>query len=136
MSESLAPIATPLANDRLTSKLLKLIKKATKEKQVKRGVKEVVKVMRKTKAGQLKPNKNRICVIAGNISPIDVLSHIPVLCEDNNIDYIYVPSKEDLGASSGTKRPTSCALVDLSAESEHIELLKECKEKMKKLSSE
>lgn len=36
----------------------------------------------------------RICVIAGDISPIDVITHLPVLCEENDIPYIYVPSKE------------------------------------------
>lgn len=37
---------------------------------------------------------SRICIIAGNISPIDVITHVPVLCEEANIPYVYVPSKE------------------------------------------
>ncbi len=41
----------------------------------------------------------RICVIAGDISPVDVITHLPVLCEENDIPYIYVPSKEVRGAS-------------------------------------
>lgn len=53
----------------------------------------------------------RVVVLAGNISPIDVISHLPVLCEDADIPYIYVPSKEDLGAAAQTKRPTSCMLI-------------------------
>lgn len=36
----------------------------------------------------------RLCVIAGDISPVDVITPLPVLCEDNGIPYIYVPSKE------------------------------------------
>jgi hypothetical protein len=36
----------------------------------------------------------RVCVIAGNISPIDVITHVPVLCEEADIPYVYVPSKE------------------------------------------
>ena len=32
-------------------------------------------------------------VIAGDISPIDVISHIPVACEDNKVPYAYVPSR-------------------------------------------
>lgn len=50
-------------------------------------------------------------LIAGDISPIDVITHLPVLCEDNDIPYIFVPSKEKLGHSSKTKRSTSCVLV-------------------------
>jgi hypothetical protein len=33
-------------------------------------------------------------VIAGNVSPIDVITHVPILCEEANVPYIYVPSKE------------------------------------------
>lgn len=54
-----------------------------------------------------------VAVIAGDISPIDVITHVPVLCEEANIPYVFVPSKEDLGASSGCKRPTSCVLISL-----------------------
>jgi hypothetical protein len=35
-----------------------------------------------------------ICLLAGDISPVDVITHIPVVCEDLNVPYIYVPSKE------------------------------------------
>ena len=35
----------------------------------------------------------RFVVIAGDVSPIDVISHIPVVCEDNKIPYAYVPSR-------------------------------------------
>jgi len=36
----------------------------------------------------------RLCIIAGDISPIDVITHLPIMCEDRDIPYIYVPSKE------------------------------------------
>ena len=42
-----SPIADPLANEKLQSKVLKLIKKGMKDKLVKRGVKETVKAVRK-----------------------------------------------------------------------------------------
>ena len=57
------------------------------------------------------PLNHRLCVIAGDISPIDVITHIPILCEESNVPYIYVHSKEELGAAGQTKRPTSCMLV-------------------------
>ncbi|PRW18324.1 H ACA ribonucleo complex subunit 2 [Chlorella sorokiniana] len=100
---ALAPIAKPLADDKLSKKALKLAKKAAKRKQIKRGVKEVIKAIRKKAKG--------VCLIAGDISPIDVITPLPVLCEDNDVPYIYVPSKEELGAAGLTKRPTSCMLI-------------------------
>ncbi|KIZ00899.1 H/ACA ribonucleoprotein complex subunit 2 [Monoraphidium neglectum] len=96
-------IARPLADEKLSKKVLKLAKKAAKRKQLKRGVKEVVKAIRKNVKG--------LCIMAGDISPIDVITHIPVVCEDSKIPYIYVPSKEELGAAALSKRPTSCMLI-------------------------
>lgn len=96
-------ISQPLASKKNTGKLHKLVKKASSAKLVKKGVKDVVKALRKGETG--------LCIIAGDISPIDVISHLPGLCEDKRIPYIYVPSKLDLGAASCTKRPTSCVLI-------------------------
>ncbi|MBA0851067.1 hypothetical protein Goshw_012576, partial [Gossypium schwendimanii] len=72
-------------------------------KCLKRGVKEVVKSIRRGHKG--------LCVIAGNISPIDVITHVPILCEEADIPYVYVPSKVDLATAGSTKRPTCCVLV-------------------------
>jgi len=52
-----------------------------------------------------------IVVLAGDISPIDVISHIPVLCEESSVPYVFVSSKSELGAAAATKRPTSVVLV-------------------------
>lgn len=100
---ALLPFAKPLAPKKLNKKVLKTIKKASKAKHVKRGVKEVVKSLRKGEKG--------LVIIAGDISPPDVISHIPVLCEDSSVPYLFIPSKEDLGSAGATKRPTSCVLI-------------------------
>lgn len=96
-------ISKPLASKKSSKKVHKLVKKASSAKVVRRGVKEVVKALRKGEKG--------FCIIAGDISPIDVISHLPIMCEDRNIPYIYVPSKHDLGTAASTKRPTSCVLI-------------------------
>ncbi|XP_074317109.1 H/ACA ribonucleoprotein complex subunit 2-like protein [Silene latifolia] len=100
---TLAPIAQPLAGKKLCKRTFKLVRRAAEHKCLKRGIKEVVKSIRRGSKG--------VCVIAGNISPIDVITHVPILCEDNDIPYIYVPSKEDLASAGATKRPTCCVLV-------------------------
>ena len=96
-------IAKPLASKKTTKKIHKIVRKASQAKIVRRGVKEVVKALRKGEKG--------FCVIAGDISPIDVITHLPIMCEDRQIPYFYVPSKHDLGAAATTKRPTSCILI-------------------------
>jgi H/ACA ribonucleoprotein complex subunit 2 len=49
--------------------------------------------------------------MAGDISPMDVLSHLPVLCEEASVPYLFTPSRVELGLASSTKRPTSCLLI-------------------------
>ena len=101
--EAVNVISQPLASKKTTKKVHKLVKKAASVKHIRRGVKEVVKGIRKGEKG--------IAILAGDIYPIDVVSHIPILLEENNIPYIFVPSKFDLGAAASTKRPTSCVLI-------------------------
>lgn len=88
---------------------------AAKTKTLRRGVKEVVKALRKsaataTPSGDIS-NPNAVVILAADISPMDVISHIPVLCEDHNVPYIYVKSRAELGEASATKRPTSVVMV-------------------------
>ena len=54
MAESrlfVSPIAEPLASDKMSKKLIKLVKKGMKGKLVHRGVKETVKAVRKGTKG-------------------------------------------------------------------------------------
>jgi H/ACA ribonucleoprotein complex subunit 2 len=112
-----SPIARPMASKKQTKKLHKLVKKGAGAKCVRRGVKEVVKGLRKGVKG--------ICVIAGDINPIDVITHLPVYCEEKDVRYMYVPSKQDLGAAASTKRPTSCVLITPRAGFESQDLYEE-----------
>merc|ERR1712029_297416 len=91
-ADALSPIAHPLA-----------VKKPARARHVKRGVKEVVKSLRKGEKGMV--------VMAADISPMDILTHIPLLAEESACPYVFVTSKELLGQASSTKRPTSCVMI-------------------------
>jgi len=133
---ALVPFANPLCDDKSQKKVLKSVKKgkiihiiptqnppetpttnhfltAAKSKALKRGVKECVKAIRKsppTPTGSTALPVG-IVILAADISPMDVISHIPVLCEDHGIPYLYVPSRAELGAAGSTKRPTSVVML-------------------------
>jgi H/ACA ribonucleoprotein complex subunit 2 len=84
---------------------------AAKNKTLKRGVKEVVKSLRKSPQGAPNVEGPGVVILAADISPMDVISHIPVLCEDHNVPYIFVASRAELGAAGNTKRPTSVVMI-------------------------
>ncbi|KAJ9268744.1 hypothetical protein DTO271D3_6590 [Paecilomyces variotii] len=111
---ALVPFANPLVEDKTAKKVLKSVKKAAANKSLKRGVKEVVKALRKSPipaANAPITTPAGIVVLAADISPMDVISHIPVLCEDHGIPYVYVTSRAELGSAGATKRPTSVVMV-------------------------
>lgn len=118
-------ISQPLASKKSTKKAHKLVKKAAGAKHIRRGVKEVIKGIRKGEKG--------LAILAGDIYPLDVISHIPILLEEKDIPYLFVPSKQDLGAAASTKRPTSVVLIrtpnkDFEAKDVYDTLTKEAKE--------
>ncbi|CAG7991261.1 unnamed protein product [Penicillium salamii] len=111
---AVVPFANPLVEDKQAKKVLKSVKKAAVNKSLKRGVKEVVKALRKSAIPAANAPigvPNGVVVLAADISPMDVISHIPVLCEDHGIPYVFVTSRAELGASAATKRPTSVVMV-------------------------
>lgn len=50
-----------------------------------------------------------IVLLAGDVMPIEIMCHLPGVCEEAGIAYVYVPSRVDLGAALGLKR--SCITV-------------------------
>ncbi|MAG47438.1 50S ribosomal protein L7ae [archaeon] len=105
----------------LQEKAYEAVEIAKKTGKIKKGTNEVTKVVEKGIA--------RLVVIADDINPPEVVMHIPVLCEEKEIPFVNVPSKEDLGASSGLDIPT--ASIAIVQEGESKELIKEIAIKLK-----
>lgn len=87
-------------------------------------------------------------MLAADINPMDIISHLPVLSEEAQIPYVFVASKEELGHASSTKRPTSCVMIcpDLKrktqqkegeegGDDDYRELYEECRRDVEKLDS-
>lgn len=74
--------------------------------------------------------------MAGDISPIDVLSHVPVLCEDAGIPYVFLRSKAEVGSAASTRRPTCCVMIPTaSGDSEAKKSFEKCTKEIAGLSA-
>lgn len=102
-SVSVIPIASPLAGHRLTKKIGDLITKSADQKQLIYGVKDTGKALRKKEKG--------LCVLGGNVSPMDVITHIPGICEDQDVPYVFLPSKEQISAYAQRTSPVACVVI-------------------------
>merc|ERR1712113_418292 len=89
--------------DKLLARVQKLLKKAVSDKKTKRGVPECTKAIRKGFKG--------LVFLAGDIYPMDVFAHVPILCEEKGIHYVYVRSRHELGDACQTRRPISLMMV-------------------------
>ena len=54
---------------------------------------------------------NFILVMAADTTPIEILMHLPLLCEDKNVPYVFVRSKQALGRACGVTRPVISASI-------------------------
>lgn len=97
---------------------------AHKEKTYLRvGLKEVQRRVRREEKG--------LVIFAGDVSPIDIMSHMPGVCETKNLPYCYVPSREDLGSAMGVKR--SAVMVLVRKHESYADLYDECHSEIKAL---
>ena len=114
-----SPKAYPLANSDLTAAILELVQSANNNKQLRKGANEVTKTLNRSTA--------EMVLIAGDADPIEIVMHLPLLCEDKNVPYIFVPSRAALGRACGVSRPViACSITkrDDSRLKKNIENLK------------
>ncbi|KAH9361862.1 NHP2 ribonucleoprotein [Haemaphysalis longicornis] len=112
-------IAKPMATKKFTKKLYKLIKKASKHRgYILTGLKEVQTKIRKDHTG--------LIILAGDVHPIDIFSHIPGICEEKGIPYIFTPSRRDMATAMGMRRPLIILMVK--EHDDYKDLMDECAE--------
>jgi len=90
------PKAFPLADRELTIQILDLIELAKAHNQLKKGANETVKTINKGYA--------ELTIIAVDSDPIEIVLHLPLLCEDKNIPYVFINNKHALGHACGISR--------------------------------
>ena len=95
--------AFPLADADLTVALLDLVQQATNYKQTKKGANEATKTLNR--------GISELIVLAADAEPIEILLHLPLLCEDKNVPYVFVPSKIALGRACGVSRPVIASSI-------------------------
>jgi len=95
--------AWPLADAELTNSILELVHQAVDYKQLKKGANEATKTLNRGIA--------EFIVLTADTEPLEILLHLPLLCEEKNVPYVFVPSKAALGRACGVSRAVISASV-------------------------
>ena len=102
-----------------------LVEKARDNGKISKGANEATK--------QVERGQAKLVVMAEDVTPEEILAHMPILCEEKNIPYTYVPSKDELGNAAGLGVSTSAvAIVNLGKEKAGIDNIVKKIESLKK----
>ena len=80
--------------------------------KIKRGTNETTKSVERGIA--------KLVLIAEDVEPPEIVAHLPLLCEERKIPYVYVPSKEKLGEAAGIEVRAASATIIEPGESKQI----------------
>lgn len=95
------PKAFPLAPEDLQVSILDVVQQASNYHQLKKGANEATKTLNR--------GQSELIIMAADASPLEILLHLPLLCEDKNVPYVFVSSKQALGRSCGVSRCVAVA---------------------------
>jgi len=103
------PIATPLADQKASELILKHTKLQKESNTLISGIKGCQKAI-------LKTENPGIMVFNAVTSPMDLITHIPILCEERNIPYIFVEDETFINGFT-------CVLLQKTEENEEFEYI-------------
>ncbi len=80
-----------------------VLRQASRTGKVRKGTNESTKAIERGTA--------KLVVIAEDVTPPEVVAHLPILCDERKIPYVFVPSKEQIGPAIGIEVSTAAAAV-------------------------
>merc|ERR1711964_294318 len=88
----------------LQASILDLVQQACNYKQLKKGANEATKTLNRGTA--------EVIILAADAEPLEILLHLPLVCEDKNVPYVFVRAKTALGRACGVSRPViACSIT-------------------------
>lgn len=89
----------------VAEKVYQAVELARKSGKIKKGTNETTKAVERGMA--------KLVVIAEDVDPPEVVIHLPLLCEEKHVPYLYVPSKKRLGEAAGIQvAAASVAIIE------------------------
>ncbi len=98
--------------EELVNPIYEAIRVATQSGKVRKGTNEATKAIER--------GISKLIIIAEDVEPPEVVAHLPILCEEQNTAYVFVPSKQELGKALGIDITSAAAAILDSGDAQHI----------------
>ncbi len=85
------------------AKILEAIEIARTSGKIRKGANEATKAVEKGQA--------KLVVYAADVTPKEIVMHLPLLCKEKNTPCVEVAKKEDLGAAAGLSVSTAAVAI-------------------------
>jgi len=96
----------------LVDKVYEAVEVAKASGKLSKGTNEATKALEKGEA--------KLVVVAKDVSPPEIIMHLPLLSEEKGVTCVQVPSKEELGAAAGIGIPTGSIAITQEGEAKNI----------------
>lgn len=96
----------------LVNPILEAVRVAATSGKVRRGTNEATKAIER--------GISKLIVIAEDVEPPEVVAHLPIICEEQNAAYAFVPSKQELGKALGIDVTSAAAAIIDAGDANHI----------------
>ena len=98
--------------EELVSPILEAFRVAAQTGKVRKGTNEATKAIER--------GTSKLIVIAEDVEPPEVVAHLPLICEEQNAAYAFVPDKQELGKALGIEVTSAAAAVLDAGDAQHI----------------
>jgi len=88
----------------LVPKILEALSVAKESGKLKKGVNETTKAIERKTA--------QLVVIAGDVTPQEIVVHLPMLCKEYGIPYAFIATRKELGSAVGIAVGTSSIAIE------------------------
>lgn len=88
------------------------LRQAKETGKIRKGTNETTKAIER--------NLAKLVIIAEDVEPPEVVAHLPILCDERNIPYVFVPTRSQMGPALGIDLGAAAACIIESGDSQGL----------------
>ncbi len=102
--------------EEIVNEALGLLERARDTGKIKKGTNEVTKAVERGTA--------QLVVIGGDVDPPEIVAHLPMLCQEKGIAYVFAPTRKQVGEAAGLEvEAAAAAIVDAGGAKSEVQSL-------------